>query len=76
AAIKQPVLSVVGGDSLPVFSEGRQLIHEWFPRAEDFDLQGAGHLLQVQRPREMAEGLTGFLARHPLVGEPAGTTAR
>ena len=73
SAIKQPVLSVVGSESIGAFVEGRELIHSWFPQAEDFDLQGAGHLLQVQRPREMAQGLADFIARHPMVAEPAGT---
>jgi pimeloyl-ACP methyl ester carboxylesterase len=69
AAIKQPVLSVVGADSIPVFAEGRDLLHSWFPQTEDFDLQGAGHLLQVQQPEAMARGLADFVDQHPLVPE-------
>jgi pimeloyl-ACP methyl ester carboxylesterase len=67
--IQQPVLSVVGADSLQMFVEGRDLLHSWFPQTEDFDLQGAGHLLQVQQPEAMARGLADFVDRHPLVPE-------
>ena len=33
---------------------------------EPFVLPAATHLLHVQNPRGMAEGLAAFLARHPL----------
>jgi hypothetical protein len=36
------------------------------PNVEPFDLPDAKHLLHVQNPRGMAEGLAAFLARHPL----------
>ena len=38
------------------------------PNVEPFVLPGATHLLQVQNPRAMAEGLAAFFARHPLPG--------
>lgn len=64
--IKAPVLTVLGADSVPMFVEGNALLREWLPQAENFVLPGAGHLLQIQNPSGMAEGLTGFFARHPL----------
>jgi hypothetical protein len=32
AAVRQPVLSVLGARSRPVMKEGRLLLHSWFPR--------------------------------------------
>ncbi len=64
--ITQPVLTVLGAESAPIFPEGNALLREWLPQAENFILPGAGHLLQIQNPRGMAEALAGFLARHPL----------
>jgi hypothetical protein len=50
-----------------MFVEGRDLLHSWFPQTEDFDLRGAGHLLQVQQPEAMARALADFVDRHPLI---------
>ena len=68
-AIKQPVLSVLGSESdaiWPGFGEGHQLLQQWIPQAEAFVLPNANHGLQMMNPRGLAEGLTGFFARHPL----------
>ncbi len=64
-AIQQPVLSVVGVRSDLFMQEGRQLIHSWFPQAEDCDPQST-HLLQMQDPQGVAHGLADFFARHPI----------
>ncbi|MEX2237339.1 MAG: alpha/beta hydrolase [Dehalococcoidia bacterium] len=69
-AIGQPVLSVVGSDSEAVFVEGRDLLHSWFPQTEDFTLDGAGHLLQAQRPGPLAQALAEFVIRHPVSRVP------
>ena len=66
AKISQPILSVIGSETEPVFADGRPLLHSWFSQVEDFTLEGAGHLLQIQRPTAMAEGLAEFFARHPV----------
>jgi len=65
ARIDQPALAVVGEDSIPVFHERRDLLLDWLPNAEPFELRGATHLLHVQNPGGMAEALSGFFARHP-----------
>jgi pimeloyl-ACP methyl ester carboxylesterase len=56
-----PVLSVLGGDSGPLFAEGRRLLHEWFPACADADLPGVTHLLQMEAPEAVAEAVGGFL---------------
>jgi len=67
ARIKKPVLSVLGANTdaaigLPTYSEIHARVLEWFPNAKPFVLPRAAHLLQVENPRDMAQGLAGFLA--------------
>jgi len=66
AAIRQPVLSVLGLEGSPFMKEGRTLIHAWFPQAEDLDVP-TNHLLQMKDPHSVARGLTAFFSRHPIV---------
>jgi pimeloyl-ACP methyl ester carboxylesterase len=67
--ITQPVLAVIGAKSQeldPIWGERQELLLTWLPNVEPFVLPDAGHLLQIQNPRGMAEGLAAFFARHPL----------
>ncbi len=64
--VTQPVLNVTGQDSVPRFVEGGRLVQSWFPRAEQLVVPNAGHLLMVQNPTALAEGLRGFFAGHPV----------
>lgn len=64
--IKQPVLYLLGSESLPLFAEGRDLVHTWLPQTEDAELPGANHLLQIRDPAGFARALAGFLGRHPI----------
>jgi pimeloyl-ACP methyl ester carboxylesterase len=61
AAITCPVLSVLGSNSSPLFVEGRQLLHAWFPACQDADIAGATHLLQMQAPGPVATAIAAFL---------------
>ncbi len=65
--IAQPVLNVLGADSVQRFVEGSELVQSWFPDAERLSVPDAGHLLMVQNPTALAQGLEGFLTRHPIV---------
>jgi pimeloyl-ACP methyl ester carboxylesterase len=65
ASISQPVLSVLGTSSEPVFADGGELLRAWFPQIDELTLEGAGHLLHMERPGPAAVGLAEFLARHP-----------
>jgi pimeloyl-ACP methyl ester carboxylesterase len=62
--ITQPVLAAVGAKSNPIFHERRELLLAWLPNVEPFVLPDAAHLLHVQNPRGVAEGLAAFFARH------------
>lgn len=64
-----PVLTVVGEksqESDPVFAERQELLLSWLPNAKPFVLPDATHMLQLQNPHEMAEGLVDFFTRHPV----------
>jgi pimeloyl-ACP methyl ester carboxylesterase len=61
AAITCPVLSVLGSNSSPLFVEGRQLLHTWFPACQDANIVGATHLLQMQAPGPVATAIAAFL---------------
>ena len=65
-AIEQPVLSVLGSNSHAVFADGRELLRSLFANLEDFTLEGAGHLLQMERPEPVAKALADFFGRHPI----------
>ena len=66
AAVSQPVLSVLGADTERLFIEGAALLRSWLPKVEDLTVDGAGHLLQIQRPEAVARGIAEFLGRHPI----------
>jgi pimeloyl-ACP methyl ester carboxylesterase len=64
--VTQPVLNVLGAQSAQRFAEGSELLQSWFPHAERLTVPAAGHLLMVQNPAALAQGLNDFLSRHPI----------
>jgi pimeloyl-ACP methyl ester carboxylesterase len=66
AKIKQPVLFLSGDESLPVYTESRDLFHSWRPGTEDDVMPGANHLLHMRHPADAAARLTDFLKRHAV----------
>lgn len=66
ARISQPVLSVLGTRTERLFVEGHDLLHAWFPQLEDLVVEGVGHLLHLQRPQPVAQGVAAFLDRNPI----------
>jgi pimeloyl-ACP methyl ester carboxylesterase len=67
--VTQPALAVLGArtrEVTPVFDQRHELLLAWLPDVEPFVLPDATHLLHVQNPGGMAEGLAAFIARHPL----------
>jgi pimeloyl-ACP methyl ester carboxylesterase len=66
AAISQPVLSVLGTETERWFADSRELLHCWFPQVEDCTIEGVAHLLHMQCPEPMAQGVAEFFARHPI----------
>lgn len=42
------------------------LLKRWMPHLEELSVPHANHALQYMNPGSVAEGLAGFLDRHPL----------
>ncbi len=66
ARIRQPVLSVIGEESGPMFEEVHKLVQQWIPHAEELRAPQANHGLQYVNPRPIADGLAHFVGRNPL----------
>ncbi|MFZ0890621.1 MAG: alpha/beta hydrolase [Candidatus Binataceae bacterium] len=69
ARIRQPVLAVVGADTIRIFHDVHKLVLSWFPQAQPFELAKAGHFLQMENPRPLSEAIARFLREHPIGGE-------
>ncbi len=68
AAIDQPVLSLTGTETGPLWIDTADFLRSSLPRIEDHTIEGVGHLLHIQRPEPVARELANFLARHPIAG--------
>lgn len=66
ATISQPVLSVLGSDTEPLWIEVAERLRAWFTQVEDCTIEGVGHLLHMQRPEPVARSMAAFFSRHPL----------
>jgi pimeloyl-ACP methyl ester carboxylesterase len=66
ARITQPILNVLGSESVQRFVDGAELVQSWFLHAERLTVADAGHLLMVQNPTPLAQGLHDFITRHPI----------
>ena len=66
AAIHQPILSVIGSETEPLWIDVAELLRGWFSQLEELTVAGVGHLLQMQNPEPVALGLAAFFARHPI----------
>ena len=62
-----PVLHISGNESGPWFAEVRDLVLTWLPQAEDVLLAGADHSLPLTHAPQIADALTEFLRRHPIL---------
>ena len=61
AAINQPVLSVLGAETQPLWVEVAEFLRSSLPRVEDCTIKGVGHLLHIQRPKPVARAMAEFL---------------
>ncbi len=71
AAIRSPVLSVIGADTQPLWVEIAKFLRSSLPHVEECTIDGVGHLLHIQRPKPVARALAQFLTRHSIGGEDA-----
>lgn len=73
AAISQPVLSLLGSDTEPLWLDVAERLRAWFPQVEECTIDGVGHLLHMQRPAPVAGCMAAFFSRHPLT-DTTGTS--
>ena len=64
--VTQHVLNVLAANTVSRFVEGAELIQSWFPQAERFSIPDAGHLMLLQNPQAVSQGLAAFFSRHPI----------
>lgn len=69
AAIRQPVLSVLGRKTQPLWVEVAAFLRVSVPNVEECTIAGVGHLLHIERAKPVAAAIARFLARNPI---PAG----
>src|SRR5687768_9280354 len=69
AAIRTPVLSVIGAETLPLWVEIAGFLRSSLPHVEELTIDGAGHLLQIQRPEPVARGVAEFLKRNAIADD-------
>jgi pimeloyl-ACP methyl ester carboxylesterase len=69
AALAQPVLSVLGSETLPLWVEVAAFLRASLPDVEELTIEGVGHLLHIQRPEPVARGVEEFLARYAIAAE-------
>ena len=74
--VSQPVLSIVGGETEPLWVEVADRLRSWFGQIEECTIEGAGHLLHIQRSAPVATCLAAFIGRHALAARrPSGLAA-
>jgi pimeloyl-ACP methyl ester carboxylesterase len=69
AAIRRPVLSVLGAQTQPLWVEIAEFLGSSLPHVEECTIDGVGHLLQIQRPEPVARAIAEFLGRNAMVVE-------
>ena len=71
AAIRTPVLSVIGADTQPLWLEIAEFLRSSLPHVEERTIDSVGHLLQIQRPEPVAHAMAQFLTRNPIAADDA-----
>ena len=66
AAIRQPVLSVLGSNTAPLWIEVAEFLRDSVSDIEERTIDGVGHLLHIQRSEPVAQVIADFLRRHPV----------
>jgi pimeloyl-ACP methyl ester carboxylesterase len=68
AAISQPVLSVLGTQTQPLWVDVAGFLRSSVPHVEDCTIDGVGHLLHIERPEPVARAMTEFLGCNSMTG--------
>lgn len=65
-AIAQPVLSVLGSETEPLWVEVAAFLRAHVPQVEEATVDGVGHLLHIQDPGPVANAIADFLRSHHM----------
>jgi pimeloyl-ACP methyl ester carboxylesterase len=71
AAIRRPVLSVIGAETQPLWVEIAEFLRSSLPYVEECTIDGVGHLLHIQDPEPVARAMAEFLGRNSMAGDNA-----
>jgi 3-oxoadipate enol-lactonase len=71
ARVTQPVLSIVGSDTGPVWVEVAAFLRSSMPDVDEQRIEGVGHFLHLQEPAPVARAIADFLARYPIPSRSA-----
>jgi pimeloyl-ACP methyl ester carboxylesterase len=66
ATIHQPVLSVLGTETRPLWVEVAAFLRSSLPHVEECRIDGVGHLLHIQRAEPVARAMADFLGRNSM----------
>jgi pimeloyl-ACP methyl ester carboxylesterase len=66
STIEQPVLSVRGARTQPLWVEVADFLRSSLPHVEDCTVDGVGHLLHIERPEPVARAIASFLGRNAM----------
>ena len=66
AAIKCPVLSVLGSGTQPLWVDAAAFLRSSLPNVDECTIDGVGHLLHIERPEPVAQAIASFLGRNPI----------
>jgi pimeloyl-ACP methyl ester carboxylesterase len=58
--VETPTLVITGDRDIPDFQEAGKLLEEGLPNAQRWIIQGAGHMVNLEAPREFNEHLLKF----------------
>jgi hypothetical protein len=57
---------MLGSETQPVWVEVAEFLRSALPQVDECTIDGAGHLLPIQRPELVARGMAEFLGRHSI----------
>ena len=69
AAIRCPVLSVLGSETQPLWVEVADFLRLSLQHVDQCTIDGAGHLLHIERPEAVAREMAEFLASNSMAGD-------
>jgi pimeloyl-ACP methyl ester carboxylesterase len=70
--VRNPVLSMRGSETLPVFIEGADLLRQWIPKIDTVWIPDASHDLPGRNPGAVAAALVEFFTKNELDMPDAG----